>query len=268
MRRTRLHAAIRRGLPRASRSSTLLKVASCPPLHREQPLPHSLNSAPCRVIAALRENCRSEAQNAPWRVSFVKCCARCCNHGSTSIFPVLSSGWFVRRSHVSSGNQGLICEETIPGSASVSWKNFFVMSYAVKTPTYIDLALSSGLTATLRSRAQGPRAADGPTAGTHTPAQQTGGHPTPRGRRSTQFPRPLDVSALAGLGPRLTIRFPRSARKLVLAVAMHIARDAVEVHSHQVPIRLEVRPWRGHSLLAFSRPGGRFSRRPGVRPWR
>ena len=44
---------------------------------------------------------------------------------------------------MSSGNQGLICEETIPGSASVPWKNFFVMSYAVKTPTYIDLALSS-----------------------------------------------------------------------------------------------------------------------------
>jgi hypothetical protein len=42
---------------------------------------------------------------------------------------------------------GLICEETIPGLPSVSWKNFFVMSYAAKTPTYIDLALSSGLTA-------------------------------------------------------------------------------------------------------------------------
>jgi hypothetical protein len=52
---------------------------------------------------------------------------------------------------------GLICEETIPGSPSASWKNFFVMSYAVKTPTYIDLALSSGLTATLNP-AEGLRA--------------------------------------------------------------------------------------------------------------
>src|SRR5262249_15794736 len=53
---------------------------------------------------------------------------------------------------------GLICEETIPGSPSVvSWKNFFVMSYAPKTPTYIDLALSTGLTATL-NRAEGKRA--------------------------------------------------------------------------------------------------------------
>src|SRR5262249_51239648 len=49
---------------------------------------------------------------------------------------------------------------------------------------------------------------------------------------------------------------------------MHIARDAVEVHSYRVRIRLEARPWRGHSLLAFSRPGGGFSRQPGLRPWR
>jgi hypothetical protein len=53
---------------------------------------------------------------------------------------------------VSSGNQGLICEETIPGPASVPWKNFFVMSYAAKTPTYIDLALSSDFTAHLIPR--------------------------------------------------------------------------------------------------------------------
>ena len=53
---------------------------------------------------------------------------------------------------MSSGNQGLICEETIPGPASVPWKNFFVMSYAAKTPTYIDLALSSDCTAHLIPR--------------------------------------------------------------------------------------------------------------------
>ena len=33
-------------------------------------------------------------------------------------------------------------------------------------------------------------------------------------------------------------------------------------------IRLEVRRWRGHSPVTLSRPGGRFSRRPGLRRWR
>jgi hypothetical protein len=40
----------------------------------------------------------------------------------------------------------LKCEEDVPG-ATKTWRNFLAMSYARKTPSYIDLALSGGLTA-------------------------------------------------------------------------------------------------------------------------
>jgi hypothetical protein len=43
----------------------------------------------------------------------------------------------------------LTCVEDIPGGLPDSFKSFFVMNYAAKVPTYIDLALSAGLTAAL-----------------------------------------------------------------------------------------------------------------------
>ena len=42
-------------------------------------------------------------------------------------------------------------EQTIPGSASVPWKNFFVMSYAAKTLTYIE-GVTSAHANSLRER--------------------------------------------------------------------------------------------------------------------